>query len=414
MLKGIKVSVSGKQLKGKRDFRHIKSNSFHVNSKLNDINRLGGNHFYEERIQRYMDRKPTPVTLSQLVKFGSNLTLQKILTAGRYVGQELTTRFAHRSRQMQLLPYRLMGQPALLKRYEQHIESFYLLDSLPKIRTMDGNLQLLDICRQVSQIDHGSMTETVSNARQITEYRHKAEDPMILDTLVRTLITSRLSRHVLADQQRSLTEYWRGGKNRPNHVGTVRLNCTMHEALLEAEAIARTYLPDNAPLVEIEGSEDDLHYPFPYIWTHLIFPLGHLLINSMEGCLRNNVSAPIKVTVGGTDDIITVRISDNGGGIDPRTEQNLWNFVSNQIHSDKIGNANLSGNPFYNLVYGDEISNDKTSVPTTSHLRLGLPLSKIYVDYWGGSLEICSIEGFGCDVSMKISRTGGIGENLLL
>lgn len=314
---------------------------------------------------------------------------------------------------MQLMPYRIMGEPSLLRKYEQYVDSLVLLDGLPKIKSMASNMQLLDVCRQVLQIHHGGVAETVFNARQILGYSHKPEDTGLLDNLIRSMITSRLSRLVLTEQQSLLTECWQAGKNIPNHVGTVKLNCTMLEALTEAEATSRSFLAQDAPRIEIEGAEDALSTPFPYVWSHLLFPLGHILLNSMEACIRNGVQTPIKVTVGGTKETIHVRISDRGKGLRMQPEDNVWSFL--RTSESPCSGSHLSTNPFYSPLYQDEArSYSGHHSASRAHLNLGLPLSKIYVDYWGGALELCSIEGFGCDALIRISTTGGVHEKLLL
>jgi pyruvate dehydrogenase kinase 2/3/4 len=39
-------------------------------------------------------------------------------------------------------------------------------------------------------------------------------------------------------------------------------------------------------------------------------------------------------------------------------------------------------------------------------------MSKIYAEYWAGSLELHSLEGYGCDTFLQISRLGNKNETL--
>jgi serine protease inhibitor ecotin len=43
---------------------------------------------------------------------------------------------------------------------------------------------------------------------------------------------------------------------------------------------------------------------------------------------------------------------------------------------------------------------------------MGLPMSKIYAEYWAGSLEIHSLEGWGCDAFLQVSKLGNKNEKL--
>jgi hypothetical protein len=44
---------------------------------------------------------------------------------------------------------------------------------------------------------------------------------------------------------------------------------------------------------------------------------------------------------------------------------------------------------------------------------MGLPLSRIYAEYWAGSLELQSLWGYGVDVFFQISKLGNKNEQLL-
>jgi pyruvate dehydrogenase kinase 2/3/4 len=43
---------------------------------------------------------------------------------------------------------------------------------------------------------------------------------------------------------------------------------------------------------------------------------------------------------------------------------------------------------------------------------MGLPLSRIYAEYWAGSLELQSLRGYGADAFLQISKLGNKNEQL--
>lgn len=53
-----------------------------------------------------------------------------------------------------------------------------------------------------------------------------------------------------------------------------------------------------------------------------------------------------------------------------------------------------------------------TSRPPNLRLGMGLPLSRVYAEYWAGSLHLHSLEGYGVDAFLQISRLGNKNEQL--
>jgi hypothetical protein len=47
-----------------------------------------------------------------------------------------------------------------------------------------------------------------------------------------------------------------------------------------------------------------------------------------------------------------------------------------------------------------------------SGFGVGLPLSRVYAKYFGGSLEILSMNGFGTDAYLFLNRVGDIEETI--
>ena len=107
----------------------------------------------------------------------------------------------------------------------------------------------------------------------------------------------------------------------------------------------------------------------------------------------------IIIVDGSTD--VTIRISDEGGGIKRKDLDKIWSYLhttakSPPLLSDDHSSSNGSG----------------TSVPALAGYGVGLPLSRLYAKYFGGDLAIKSLEGYGTDVYLHVSRLGHDCENL--
>ena len=92
---------------------------------------------------------------------------------------------------------------------------------------------------------------------------------------------------------------------------------------------------------------------------------------------------------------VTIKISDQGGGIPRSQMEHIWSYLyttaNPRIHEGFLNKATGGGNS----------NSDDTE---ENHLVLaglgyGLPMSRAYARYFGGDLDIISMEGYGTDVS---------------
>ncbi|KAI9102475.1 hypothetical protein DFS34DRAFT_609306 [Phlyctochytrium arcticum] len=113
---------------------------------------------------------------------------------------------------------------------------------------------------------------------------------------------------------------------------------------------------------------------------------------------------PIRATIGAADSLITFRLSDQGGGIHKDIQAHLWSYS----HPSKQKFLNFAHVP--RLAAKVEESAHHV-VPTNLKLGLGLPMSKVYANYWGGEIEVCSMEGYGTDAYVTL-KVGNQVENL--
>ncbi|KHJ34431.1 putative pyruvate dehydrogenase kinase [Erysiphe necator] len=237
-------------------------------------------------------------------------------------------------------------------------------------------------------------------------------------------------------------------------VGEVFLNCNASVIIKRCmTAISRLCTADYGASIKIPSIhlKGNLAATFPYILSHLEYIIGELLRNSTQSTIETHHSAikppPIEVTICESSKHITIRISDRGGGIEPSILPYLWSFSSGPRSTQRLINlsqvprmaATLQelGAPYpqvnntqqfdrdscfsYTAPAQSNRNLDNFSVgslqnlnerPSNLRLGMGLPLSRIYVEYWAGSLEIESIEGYGVDAFLVISKLGNENEQL--
>ncbi|KAF8897559.1 hypothetical protein BD779DRAFT_386535 [Infundibulicybe gibba] len=118
--------------------------------------------------------------------------------------------------------------------------------------------------------------------------------------------------------------------------------------------------------------------------------------------------------VAGTNDI-GIRISDQGGGL--LTSHNRIRKPTDLFSFSHIRNANrMEGSRLGALrTWQSKQSNPSNSAPPNDPERqagigphprigIGLPMSNIYANYFGGSLELVSLDGWGTDIYLRLPK----------
>lgn len=262
---------------------------------------------------------------------------------------------------------------------------------------------------------------------------------------------------MIAEQHLSLTETFHSSTHAPavsssdsEFIGKVFLKCNAADVIQRCGravlALARSAYGDDVTLPEIKLS-GHLDANFPFILSHMEYIIGELLRNSVQSVIEQQLRVgksvtgatlpPIEVTICESSKHVVIRVSDQGGGIPRDVLPYLWSFVKGP-HSQRIL-SNLTQVPMMAAtlqeVRVDEPAENQggrpnrgtrspstdyvsslsslTSRPPNLRLGMGLPLSRIYAEYWAGSLEAQSLWGYGVDVFFQVSKLGNKNEQLL-
>lgn len=97
---------------------------------------------------------------------------------------------------------------------------------------------------------------------------------------------------------------------------------------------------------------------------------------------------PVKVIVADGIEDVAIKISDEGGGIPRSGLPNIFTYLYSTAESPVSEEVSMAG-------YG-----------------YGLPISRLYARYFGGDLQVISMEGYGTDAYLHLSRLGNRQEPL--
>lgn len=232
---------------------------------------------------------------------------------------------------------------------------------------------------------HDGVVTTV--AQGILEYKRKRQRMQIdhnIQAFLDRFYMSRIGIRMLIGQHIALTD--QNHNKDPNYVGIICTKTNVRDLAQEAIENARFVCEDfyglfDAPKVQLVCPPD---LNFMYVPGHL----SHMLFETLKNSLRAVVEThgqdkeefPItKVVVAEGKEDITIKISDEGGGIPRSAIPLVWTYMYTTVDSTPSLDPDFDKSDFKAPMAG---------------FGYGLPISRLYARYFGGDLKLISMEGY--------------------
>ncbi|KAF2173046.1 hypothetical protein M409DRAFT_62675 [Zasmidium cellare ATCC 36951] len=250
---------------------------------------------------------------------------------------------------------------------------------------------------------HDSVVTTI--AQGILEYKRKRQRMQIdhnIQAFLDRFYMSRIGIRMLIGQHIALTD--QRTHSDPNYVGIICTKTNVKELAQEAIENARFVCEDHyglfdAPKVRLVCPGD---LNFMYVPGHL----SHMLFETLKNSLRAVVEThgqdkeefPVtQVIVSEGREDITIKISDEGGGIPRSAIPLVWTYMYTTVDQTPNLDPDFNKSDFKAPMAG---------------FGYGLPISRLYARYFGGDLKLISMEGYGTDVYLHLNRLSSSSEPL--
>jgi len=177
-------------------------------------------------------------------------------------------------------------------------------------------------------------------------------------------------------------------------VGSIDPNCDVAkvaEAAFENAQFLCDQMYMDAPKLKLQvldaANPQAKSVQFSYIPSHLYHMFFEVFKNSMRATMEfheGEDSIPeieVQIVKGKSD--ISIKISDNGGGMSRTLADKIFMYLYTSAGQVKLPGGDMGGT---------------TSTSTPMHgLGYGLPLSRLYARYLGGDIKVSSCDGLGTD-----------------
>lgn len=417
--------------------------------------------FYNNRVIEQMASKQSQrVTLRQLTVFGRTISPEKLIKSANYIRQELPVRVAQRLVEFQHLPFIVGSNPHIENTYNLYQLAFDRFRQFPEVTNLEQNREFCTMLHEMLNEHLAVIPQLALGISESTRNSHISPDEA--DRFMDAMLRSRIGRRVLAEQHITLSEIYDGEiESLPDFIGIVNTKCKGTDVVNKCTNLIRQNFVEAYGIIPPEVSIDGhIDASFTYIPDQIEYIIFELLKNSVEATIRmhtpesilreirNNgrkmvtlsqngqawdlaaamrtaddegipviehvtfsraqeqfqgdhddfrdklekshkIEMPkVRVTLSLSDDTFTFRISDQGGGIPLEMIKHIYSYS----HPSKTKFMNFERVPVFAGKVGE----------TVETLGLGLPMSKVYATYWGGSLDVHSMRGYGTDVYVSV------------
>lgn len=347
-------------------------------------------------IAQYASQRGTPLTVRELYSVGQralSTRSQTRLQSAQWLHSELPVRLAHRVRELRQLPHGLATMPSVRAVRHMYETSFADIVESKIPSTASDEASFSEMLRQIRARHEHVVKLIAKGVIELKEDCGRGGCDLEIRSFLDRFYMSRIGIRVLMSHHLSLGD---GGEGM---AGVINRRCRpaalIEDAVSATRSLSYQHYGESAE-VEIRGNTD---LEFPYVDSHLFLCLFELLKNSLRAtaeCHRDaSVLPPVRVIIADGVEDVTIKISDEGGGFRRSELQGVWTYL---FTTAKLPAKQL-------LEMEDRIDNSNRPDPIAG-FGYGLPLSRLYARYWGGELGLASMEGYGTDAYLHLSKIG--------
>lgn len=393
--------------------------------------------FFAER----SDRPLQPLRLREILRASSAPP-----QVAKLLHEELPVRFARRIRNIERIPG-WEAIPELAELHVMHAKSFRELrladptdsSEYPRVvgRIRQRHKRISSLFAEALKRIGCLLQGVPSSAGAVNGSPQEANDEVLLDRRgveqwAEAFLSSRVSTEM---QMAHYAACLQGeGSGNSSRIGILDVQCDPVDVC--RQAIAEVQDGPFACLVKTENICGKLQ--FCLAPRYLFYIMKELLDNSVRATAglaqtpEELDKRPVTVTVCANDFEVVIRVSDQGGGMPVTSPEQIWSFVPTVMRSrrgiceDQVSlSAGLSSQPRWDEDKATQVGAASSAYEAADVLTpwapprpwgvfagqsplsgkgIGLPLSRLYARYLGGSLEVINMPGLGVDAYLFLAR----------
>ena len=382
------------------------------------------------------------------------LSDEALISSANFTLSLLPARLAHRVQALRNLPFIVVSNPSVNKIYNNYLHSLSTLEPfyIKHITTIEEEARFTEAMADLVQTHSNTIPTLATGFLQCRKYI----DPLEVTRFLESHLRARIGTRLVAEQHLALhmaTKSPTAAELSPSHdsfIGVIDTALQPAQIVLACQSFVGEICELKygiRPSLVLNGEVDA---EFAHIPMHVEYIITELLKNAFRATIESgHERTPIEVTIAAAPDVptsgtkldalrrlqfsgdetydfsqagldeycadhaeptdttarnpinsaapsITLRIRDRGGGIPPETLPNIWAYSFTTFNGDEAAAADNGTSEGLNAIAN---GGDHSSI---AGLGYGLPLGRAYAEYFGGSIAVQSMYGWGTDVYLTL------------
>ena len=407
-------------------------------------------YFYADpEIDKATEKPQTRLNPMTMMYLGVSDNNSHLLRSANYLRNELPIRLAHMIKELRNLPFIVACHPSILEIHERCIKTFRQFDQYDKeITTFESEKGFNNLVFNMLEMNKDLLALLCEGFKDTRRY---ISNEMFIKNRLNKILSTRLGLRLLCEHHLALNKQ----SNLHKSVLSNDIIDMFETKITNNDNFYSTYLPSNsgdssnnisardeewigiinqkfspkklidtsaklvtklcmekygaAPKIKIDGH---INSHFPYLPLPLEYIMPELLKNSFRATAENHrlsSSLPdVCVTIAINEKDFIFRIRDRGGGIPHKLEEKIFDYHFSTADADKKNSChepdNFANDCMNPSGFGMMCQASGSQGLAVMHgFGFGLPTSKAYAEYLGGSLSFQSMQGIGCDFYLRLS-----------
>ncbi|PKK71844.1 alpha-ketoacid dehydrogenase kinase, partial [Rhizophagus irregularis] len=321
-----------------------------------------------------------------------------LLESAKYTRSELPVRLARRVKALQNLPFIVGTNPYIKSIYKLYYNSFELIRSFPENICDKGIDEKFAEMLKEMVTSHSENIPTLAKGFQECKKYMSPED---IKNFLDDMISARIGIRLIAEQHIAL----HNNLNDTSYTGIIDTKLQPQKSIQSCSNFVKELCEvhyGSAPNILIDGQIDTI---FTYVPVHLEYIITELLKNSCRATVEYSQKVnrtkhpPVIVTISKGKNFIGIRVRDQGGGVPTKDLTSIFDYSYTTVPQDDIIGGLEGQNILANV---SKMAMQSGLGGPIAGLGYGLPLARIYANYFGGSIDLVSLHDYGCDVFLRL------------